>query len=88
MRSSAGYEAARLHTAGAARLTGDAKIRGTLAPGKLADFTGWPTDPLSCPVEELAGLLPVLTVVGGRVRHHVHGLTVRGGILRPVAISS
>jgi len=72
------YEAARLHTADAARFAGDEQIRGTLAPGKLADFAAYPADPLSCPVDELRGLQPALTVVGGFPCHDPHGLTTRG----------
>jgi predicted amidohydrolase YtcJ len=73
------YEAVRLHTADAARFAGEGHLRGTLALGKLADFAAYPTDPLSCPIDELRGLLPVLTVVGGHPRHDPHGLATRGG---------
>ena len=73
------YEAVRLHTADAARFVGDGQIRGTLAPGKLADFAAYPADPFTCPDDELAGLLPVLTVVGGRPRHDPRGLATPGG---------
>jgi predicted amidohydrolase YtcJ len=68
------YEAARLHTADAARFAGDEQIRGTLALGMLADFAAYRADPLTCPIDELRGLRPVLTVVGGRPRHDPHGL--------------
>ena len=68
------YEAVRLHTADSARFTGDGHIRGTLAPGLLADFAAYPADPLTCPIDELRGLQPVLTVVGGRPRHDPRGL--------------
>ena len=70
------YEAVRLHTADAARFVGDGPVRGILAPGKLADFAAYPADPFTCPDDELAGLLPVLTVVGGRPRHDPRGLFV------------
>ena len=73
------YEAVRLHTADAARFAGDGEVRGALAPGKLADFAAYPADPLSCPIDELRGLLPVLTVVGGHARHDPHGLATGGG---------
>jgi predicted amidohydrolase YtcJ len=71
------YEAARLHTADAARFAGNDDIRGTLGPGKLADFAAYPADPLTCPLDQLRGLQPVLTVVGGRARHDVRGLPAR-----------
>ncbi|MFB7471374.1 amidohydrolase [Kitasatospora sp. NPDC056184] len=62
-------EAVALHTVNAARLTGESAERGSLRPGALADLTLWPTDPLSCPVDELRELLPERTVVGGRTVH-------------------
>ncbi|MEU8617292.1 amidohydrolase [Streptomyces sp. NPDC048623] len=62
-------EAVALHTSNAARLLGEHDDRGSLAPGKLADLTLWPTDPMSCPTEHLAVLRPTLTVVGGRAVH-------------------
>jgi predicted amidohydrolase YtcJ len=68
------YEATRLHTADAARLVGDANIRGTLEPGKLADFAAYTVDPLTCPLDELPQLQPVLTVIGGRPHHDPRGL--------------
>ena len=58
---------------------GDGEVRGTLAPGKLADFAVYPANPLSCPIDELRGLLPVLTVVGGHARHDPGGQATRGG---------
>ena len=72
------YEAVRLHTADAARFAGDEQIRGTLALGMLADFAAYRADPLTCPIDELRGLRPVLTVVGGRPRHDPHGLVAGG----------
>src|SRR6516162_10101866 len=48
------YEAVRLHTADAARFVGDGQVRGTLAPGKLADFAAYPADPLTCTTDVLA----------------------------------
>jgi len=80
------YEAARLHTADAARFAGDGQTRGTLAPGKLADFAAYPADPLTCPADELRGLSPVLTVVGGRPRHDPRGLL--GGSDHPARAST
>jgi predicted amidohydrolase YtcJ len=71
------YEAVRLHTADAARFVGDGHVRGTLAPGKLADFAAYAADPFTCTADELAGLEPVLTVVGGRPRHDPGGLAAR-----------
>ena len=75
------YEAVRLYTAGAARFVGDGEVRGILGPGRFADFAAYPADPLSCPVDELAGLEPVLTVIGGRTRYDPRGLTPGGDTL-------
>jgi predicted amidohydrolase YtcJ len=72
------YEAARLHTADAARLAGDGQIRGTLVPGKLADFAAYPADPLTCPIDQLRELQPMLTVVAGHPRHDPSRLLTRG----------
>jgi predicted amidohydrolase YtcJ len=44
----------------------DEQDRGTLEPGKLADFIVLPEDPLAVPASRLASLAPDLTVVGGR----------------------
>ena len=62
-------EAIDLHTGAAARLLGESDLRGCLTPGRLADFTVWPADPRTCPVDELRDLLPTRTVLGGRVVH-------------------
>ncbi|MEV7283061.1 amidohydrolase [Streptomyces sp. NPDC093252] len=58
-------EAVTLHTANAARLTGEERIRGTLAPGRLADFTVWERDPALCSGDVLRDLVPAHTFVGG-----------------------
>lgn len=68
--------------------TGAGQTRGTLAPGKLVDFAAYPTDPFTCPAEELARLLPVLTVVGGHSRHDPHGLALHSATLPTAAASS
>ena len=60
-------EAVTLHTVNAARLCGDQDLRGTLAPGRLADLTVWDRDPADCPSDALRDLNPVHTIVGGRL---------------------
>jgi predicted amidohydrolase YtcJ len=67
-------EAALAHTAGAARLLGEQRLRGTLAPGMLADLVGYAADPFTAPIGTVAGLLPELTIVGGRPVHDRHQL--------------
>ncbi|MFB6931351.1 amidohydrolase family protein [Streptomyces chartreusis] len=42
-------EALALHTANAARVTGEEMLLGTLTPGRLADLTVWHRDPAQCP---------------------------------------
>ena len=67
-------EAARLHTAGAARLLGEQHLGGMLAPGMLADLVAYTADPFTAPIGTVAGLLPELTIVGGRPVHDTHQL--------------
>ncbi len=43
--------------------------KGSLEPGKLADFAVLDRDPLNCPVEELRDTKVLLTVVGGEIVH-------------------
>jgi predicted amidohydrolase YtcJ len=62
-------EAIALHTTAAAELLSEADLRGQLTPGRLADLTVWPADPRTCDTDELRGLTPHLTIVGGRVTH-------------------
>jgi hypothetical protein len=45
----------------------------------LADFAAHPADPFAGTADVLAGLLPVLTVVGGRARHDPDRLATPGG---------
>jgi predicted amidohydrolase YtcJ len=59
--------ALRLFTGGSAWFTGDQRRRGTLEPGKLADFAVLSADYFTIPDAELPDLESVLTVVGGRV---------------------
>ena len=42
---------------------------GSITPGKLADLAGYPADPLTADPDDLAGLTPAFTVVGGRPVH-------------------
>lgn len=65
-----GYdEAVALHTTQAARLHGEEHLRGTLATGRLADFTIWDQDPAQCPPEALRDLNPTHTLLSGRLVH-------------------
>ncbi len=60
-------EALRLYTVGSAWFDHSDADRGTLVPGKLADLAVLSADYLSVPLEEIAGLHSLLTLVGGRV---------------------
>jgi predicted amidohydrolase YtcJ len=62
-------EAIGLHTTAAAHFLGEESLRGVLTPGRLADLTAWPVDPRRCSIDQLHGLEPDLTLVGGRVVH-------------------
>ncbi len=68
------YTAVRLYTAAGAELNGESQRRGTLQPRRLADFVAYRTDPMTCPVDELPHLRPVLTMVGGRVVYDPEGM--------------
>ena len=71
------YTALELLTSAGARLTGELERRGTLEPGRLADFVAYTADPLTAEIDELPELEPVLTVVGGRSTHDPAGLLGR-----------
>jgi hypothetical protein len=68
------YTAIELYTAAGTRLTGEANRRGQLRPGQLADFVAYRTDPVTAPVDDLPGLEPVMTCVGGLAAHDPEGL--------------
>jgi predicted amidohydrolase YtcJ len=67
------YTAIRLYTVDAARLLGESSDLGTLEAGKYADVVAFERDPLKCSHEELRGLRPTLTVVGGHAVHDPEG---------------
>lgn len=73
-------EALGLHTTNAARLTGEDRLRGSLAPGRLADLTIWDQDPGECPSDVLRDLKPTHTILGGRI---VHSLVPVSGEVAP-----
>lgn len=62
-------EALRLYTLGSAWFSFDEMRRGSIEPGKLADFAVLDQDFFSVPVERIARTTSLLTVVGGSVVH-------------------
>ncbi len=59
-------EALRMMTSAAARFSFDETNRGTIEPGRLADFVVLDADLLTCAPERLRSIRPDLTVIGGR----------------------
>jgi len=66
--------ALELYTMGTARLNHDQDRLGSITPGKLADIVAYPADPLTADVDDLPGLTPAFTIVGGRAVHDPGGL--------------
>jgi len=66
--------ALELYTMGTARLNGEADRLGSITPGKLADLTAYPADPLTADPDDLAGLTPAFTIVGGQAMYDPDGL--------------
>jgi predicted amidohydrolase YtcJ len=62
-------EALRLFTAGSAWFSGEEDVKGTIAPGKLADLAVLSADYFTVRDEEIKDIQSVLTVVDGRVVH-------------------
>jgi predicted amidohydrolase YtcJ len=60
-------EALEGYTTEAARVVGEERVSGRIAPGLRADLTGLGADPVDCPADELPGVPVRLTVVDGRV---------------------
>jgi predicted amidohydrolase YtcJ len=61
--------ALRLWTQGSAWFSGEADLKGTLAPGQYADLAVLSADYFSVPPEELRRIRSVLTMVGGKIVH-------------------
>ena len=62
-------QALRIATAGGAHLTCTEQSTGTLEVGRWADLTVLSADPLTVPLDELAGITSELTLTGGRTAH-------------------
>lgn len=66
-------EAIRAYTVASASLSGDENKRGTLTPGKLADFIVLSEDPFKISAERLSSLEVLATAVGGEVVYRRKG---------------
>jgi predicted amidohydrolase YtcJ len=70
------YAAVQLYTVAGAQLNDESHRRGTLEPRKLADLVAFRSNPITCPVDELPGLRPIFTMVGGRVVYDAESLFI------------
>ncbi len=60
-------QAIRAYTNGAAYIQFSEKVRGSIEPGKLADFVVIDRDLLACPEDEIRAIRPLATAVEGRL---------------------
>jgi predicted amidohydrolase YtcJ len=63
-------EALRAYTWNGAYAGFEEDLKGSLAPGKLADITVLSRDILTCPDDEIPGTEVLYTIVGGKVLYH------------------
>jgi len=63
-------EALRVMTINNAYITFEEDIKGSLEPGKLADLVVLSDDILTVPDDQIKGINPLLTLLGGKVVHH------------------
>jgi len=66
--------AMRLATVAGAHLSGEQRRLGPLGPGRLADLVAFRTDPMTCEIDQLPELKPVITIVGGRAVFDADGV--------------
>lgn len=65
------YEALRLLTRNGPWFSFEESCKGTLEAGKFADLAVLSADPSEVTIDELAHITSTLTMVGGRIAHHV-----------------
>ena len=61
------YEALKLFTVNAARIGFEEHSKGSIEPGKLADFTVLSADPYSVQPGEVGQIKVEMTIVGGQI---------------------
>jgi predicted amidohydrolase YtcJ len=61
------YDAIRMHTLDAAAASFEEHIKGSICPGKMADFVLLDKDPFSVAAEQIKDIRIVMTVIGGRI---------------------
>jgi hypothetical protein len=66
-------EAVRAYTWGSAYASKQERVKGSIAPGKLADFTVLSEDPTAVAPDRIAGLEVLATFVDGDLRHTAPG---------------
>ncbi|MGA8427177.1 MAG: amidohydrolase [Candidatus Dormiibacterota bacterium] len=81
-------EALSAYTVGAAWFSGEEQRKGTLTPGKLADFVILSDDYFTVAEESIANIRSVLTVVGGRIVHASEDQTGTAAPLGPPSSGS
>jgi predicted amidohydrolase YtcJ len=66
-------EALRAYTWGSAYASKQERVKGSITPGKLADFTVLSEDPTAVPPDRIAGLEVIATFIDGGLRHTAPG---------------
>jgi predicted amidohydrolase YtcJ len=79
--------ALRLWTQGSAWCSGEAAVKGTLAPGMYADLAVLSADYMTVPAEEIRRINSVLTMVGGKVVYGEGGYEKLAPALPPASPS-
>lgn len=62
-------QALKMFTIWPAYMIFDEKVKGTIEKGKYADLTVIDRDYFKCPEDEIREIQPVMTIVGGQIRH-------------------
>ncbi|MBM4433424.1 MAG: amidohydrolase [Chloroflexi bacterium] len=60
-------QALAMYTVNAAYASFEEKVKGSIAPGKLADIVVLSSDPLSCPVEQIKDIHVAMTILDGKI---------------------